>query len=597
MCKYHCMKRYSLLFVFSLLIPVFTWAQADTAIRERVYLQTDKSLYLAGELVWMKLILTDDLGQPFAGSKVGYVELLDKETAQVQAKLELTGGVGEGWMMVPLTLPTGNYRLVAYTRYMRNEGENIFFEKILPVVNTFTVDKSIRQSTDTLATVFEERPDRGISLRTDKQAYTFRTAGELQIVGLPNDLHTLSISIAGREPIPGITSSGIEQWENRLAFLPKNDFSVTITPEYEGHILTGKLANVVNGGKVNPEGLMPLLGFTGNQIRMFGGQLNPQGEVTFYTSRISGTHEVVTAVLDPGASAAAVDVQYGDTDQPADQPAVKVVASKAKSNNSQYRLDIQSPFMMHKERALPELRLHPVWNESLLQRSVSLQVLHNFMADSMSKAVAGDAFFQWQPTNVYKLDEYTRFTTMEEVVIEFIPSLRFRRFSGRRHLSVLTEDRMGFTIGNSLVLLDGIPVINHENIFKYDPLKVERIEIYRGKYIFGGQMVNGIVSFKTYDHNYPGLTMDASTQIFDYEGTGVHRLFYAPSYQTDTERKSRVPDYRHTLLWDPNVPTEGKTTIDIPFSTSDLPGEYVITVEGLTRGGQPVSATKLITVK
>ena len=55
------------------------------------------------------------------------------------------------------------------------------------------------------------------------------------------------------------------------------------------------------------------------------------------------------------------------------------------------------------------------------------------------------------------MDEYTRFTTMEEVVIEFIPGLRFRKMDGVRRLAVLTEERIGYTIGNSLVLLDGIP--------------------------------------------------------------------------------------------------------------------------------------------
>ena len=92
-------------------------------LRERVYLQTDKQFYLSGELVWMKFIATD-LDQRLSDvSKVGYVELLDSASAVVQARLVLEKGVGDGCLQLPSTLPTGNYRLVAYTRYMRNEGE------------------------------------------------------------------------------------------------------------------------------------------------------------------------------------------------------------------------------------------------------------------------------------------------------------------------------------------------------------------------------------------------------------------------------------------------------------------------------------------
>ena len=105
-------------------------------LRERVYLQTDKQFYLSGELVWMKFIATD-LDQRLSDvSKVGYVELLDSASAVVQARLVLEKGVGNGCLQLPSTLPTGNYRLVAYTRYMRNEGEEVFFEKPLTVVNT-----------------------------------------------------------------------------------------------------------------------------------------------------------------------------------------------------------------------------------------------------------------------------------------------------------------------------------------------------------------------------------------------------------------------------------------------------------------------------
>ena len=72
-------------------------------------------------------------------------------------------------------------------------------------------------------------------------------------------------------------------------------------------------------------------------------------------------------------------------------------------------------------------------------------------------------------------------------------------------------------------------------------------------------------------------------------GLQVTRRFYAPDYAEASARESRLPDYRHTLLWLPAVETNGSTTVTLPFSTSDLTGRYRVTVEGITREGLHLS--------
>lgn len=145
-------------------------------LRERVYLQTDKQFYLSGELIWMKFIATD-LDQRLSDvSKVGYVELLDSASAVVQARLVLEKGVGNGCLQLPSTLPTGNYRLVAYTRYMRNEGEEVFFEKPLAVVNTFVTNETLL--TDTLLPAYSfTRREGPVSVSPDRMTYDTRSGG------------------------------------------------------------------------------------------------------------------------------------------------------------------------------------------------------------------------------------------------------------------------------------------------------------------------------------------------------------------------------------------------------------------------------------
>jgi hypothetical protein len=58
-----------------------------------------------------------------------------------------------------------------------------------------------------------------------------------------------------------------------------------------------------------------------------------------------------------------------------------------------------------------------------------------------------------------------------------------------------------------------------------------------------------------------------------------------------------MPDNRHTLLWYPNIQPEGITSIRLPFETSDLKGEFHVTVEGVTNNGEFFSATSSFQVE
>jgi hypothetical protein len=105
-----------------------------------------------------------------------------------------------------------------------------------------------------------------------------------------------------------------------------------------------------------------------------------------------------------------------------------------------------------------------------------------------------------------------------------------------------------------------------------------------------------MISFFSYKNDYPGITFDASTQLFDYEGAQPYRYFYAPAYD-ETNVTSRVPDFRHTLLWEPSIQSAGHAELVIPFTTSDLPGKYLITIEGIGADGAIVHASQIIEVR
>lgn len=109
----------------------------ETYAPEKVYLHTDQSHYAAGDDVWVKAyVVNAATHQPDSASGVLYVELLTaKGEALLTEKIKLTGGFGNGDLRLPDGLPTGNYQLRAYTRWMQNEPPDFFFTKVLTILN------------------------------------------------------------------------------------------------------------------------------------------------------------------------------------------------------------------------------------------------------------------------------------------------------------------------------------------------------------------------------------------------------------------------------------------------------------------------------
>ena len=137
------MKRIFTLYLFILFCLIL---QAQEELYERVYVHTDKTCYLAGEEVWLKFYTIDTHFRPSSFSKVGYIGISNTERPKAQLKLALDNGSGSGKVKIPTDAPSGIYELTGYTRYMRNEGEKVFFRKSIAVINTFRVSDSDRTS-------------------------------------------------------------------------------------------------------------------------------------------------------------------------------------------------------------------------------------------------------------------------------------------------------------------------------------------------------------------------------------------------------------------------------------------------------------------
>jgi hypothetical protein len=195
---------------------------------------------------------------------------------------------------------------------------------------------------------------------------------------------------------------------------------------------------------------------------------------------------------------------------------------------------------------------------------------------------------------------------MEEVLREYVAevnvSIRKKEYrlstlnvEGNELSSIQPAERVFSK--NPLILLDGVPVFDVNKLMSYDPLKVQKLDVVAAKYYWGPIVSEGIVSYTTYKGNLPDYTLNPHDVILDYDGLQQQRIFYSPDYSSENARQSRLPDFRDVLYWSPDVSTNKKGNGHISFFTGDIPGKYLVVLQGISTDGNAGSKSFILNVE
>jgi hypothetical protein len=350
------------------------------------------------------------------------------------------------------------------------------------------------------------------------------------------------------------------QWKDILDNRPA---AFSFLPEYTGHLITAKIVNAENG---NPaKNIMTYLGIPGKRVQLYTAESDSLGRLLYETKDFYGAGEII--------------------------------AQTNELMDSTYRIDVLSPFSeQYNKIPLPKFEFNVAQANALKDHSIGIQVLNIYSGNMLKRyydpQVDSSAFYG-KPYKTYKLDDFTRFTTMEEDLREYVSEDNIVKTRGNFHIKVLNNK--GFLDSDPLVLLDGIPVFNINKVFTVDPLKVRKLEVVPFRYYYGPSTEEGIFSFTTYKGDLGGVELDPRAIVVDYEGLQLSREFYSPSYDTEARVANRIPDFRNLLYWSPSLKQQGGDGIS--FYTSDEPGTYVGVIQGLTPKGDAGSSSFTFEVK
>ncbi len=265
-----------------------------------------------------------------------------------------------------------------------------------------------------------------------------------------------------------------------------------------------------------------------------------------------------------------------------------VVAQTNYLFDTSYLLNVESPFSsFYTEKKTAPFQLSNR-QESLSQLYVSSQVQNNYLSNRLNTflypAIDTTTFYS-RADETYLLDNYVRFTTIEEVLKEYVPSVLVRRSGTKFTLPVIDYGTKNILPGSPLVLIDGIPIFDFDKFMIYDAQKYRKLEAVDRRYISGATIYNGILNFTSYKGDVGNFELNPHAVMIDYEGLQLKREFYSPTYETPEKAASHLPDFRTTLYWSPDIKTDANGKAQLIFYSSDLPGKYALVIQGIATDG------------
>ena len=554
---------------------------------EKIYVHVNSSLVFAGEYLLYSLYCLDnrDLG-PSEISKIAYVELIGQDYNSVfKQKLRLTKGRSHADFFIPTSVPSGNYKLVAYTQWMRNFGWEHFFEQDITIINPYSGNQKVflKAEEDTLSVVQNtqeplhaqgngftgNRPLVKIDLEKntyeprEKVSFTLRTATDLE-----KECH-ISIAVRKVDTLPRanrISANSVSGGKaTKMESFPQKGGHFPHLPEIRGELLFGRVMDT----KTNVPVAEAVVSFSmPKHGALFKTALTDENGVFYFS--VQEEYELDKAVL-------------------------QVIGAE--------REDHRIAILGFQELTFGDMEfynfgLSKKMEKQLLERSFHNQIENAFFStkpDTIRSARFASPFFLKSGVS-YDLDDYTRFATLKETVVEVIDHLWIARDAfGNQVFKVRVNPPYAESDHKPLVLVDGIQVQQHEDLLDFNARQIKKIRLGRDRYVFGREVYEGAISIETTNDPYTPIADETWLKHTQLLRPQSKKNYFKQSYGTDGPNMKRIPDFRYQLLWSP----EGtfQKAREFSFYTSDILGDFEITVEGFTSDGTALSSKAVISVR
>jgi hypothetical protein len=588
-------KKLTFILCFLLLISGFDGRSAGpdrkvSAAAERIHVHTDREVFVAGESLLFKAYLLRG-GQDLPSSEIAYMALRNQHGTVLNMAMPMQGMVTDGNIFLEDTLSTGWYELVAFTNQMRATGEAQYFRKTLFIANRFDQELIVPDpagqapAVPGTANADQQKADgtqqagsNPLQLEMPERCGT-REAVRLRISleDGPATFAMLSVSISpaqachetGQDPAPyaeglaGGPSSGatgrIGSGLNPSAFVETNNY-----------VIQGRVNDPQTGTGV--EGVRVVLNTPGTGVTYLHAQSDAEGRfqisLPFY---YNGRDLYLSAVNDSGDTSLDIEVDdkfsFANGFHPAMIPQME--ARRAYISRSQDLLSARKAFHVDHFRRI---------GRSVLTASPP-------------------SFLFAQPRLTIIPAQYTPFEDLQEVAREIVPPWRIRVNEDTYRSQLHCADTGSPLPDSPLYFVDGILVHDLGRLIPLGSRHINRILVHNTQWVYNGLTFHGAVNIVTNGDEYLRLLPPGEYLKTRFDLYLKDKAFHPPAYPNGNSVNREEPDLRNTLYWNPEVRISRGGGTDLRFYTGDVPGEYLVRVDGVSSSGERISLSQKFIVE
>lgn len=547
--------------------------------REKLRIFTDRNIYATGEKIFFRAVnLTDPELKEINWSTVLYIELIDAgNKSSVQGKFKLDQWGASGYISVPTNLPSGNYYIRAYTKWMRNFSPYDYAYSLITLINPYSEETNdvLRPEVKGDSTT-DVNTGKGLVLNniiecsTSKETYKKREKVRLDIK-IPDEEWISPAGYCVSVIKSGEINSNI--YGLNLSNFKVNDDPAEIKywPEVQGLSLSGS----INKKGLNiPSAYSEVhLSALGDNPYYIGYLTEQQGRFLFSLPDGHKTRNFFIGVETKDEDPVEILIDNDFSTDLIDLPPMPFILSGEEKNRAR-----EIMFNMQLEKAyklIPDSQIANTITGDIIYDSITVTPDINFTPEPV--------FFYGKPEITLKPDDYVKLPNLQEFFIELIPQTSIiKRKEGTT--IVMKGYNPDIAFYKPLILLDFVPVFNAENLLKLSPELISRIEVINSTYVRGNMCFGGIISIFSKKGDMAGIELPENSYFFDFKTFEPQNGISLPVYP-DSKGNERIPDFRNTLYWNPVVQGNPGETISYDFYTSDNTGEYKVIIRGISEEG------------
>jgi len=419
---------------------------------ERIFLHTDRNVYMTGEYLYYKLYLKGVIGRE---SKYAYLVIRDIQNVPVtQIRVEINNQTAFGSIYLSDTLHSDIYQMVCYTNCMRNSGEDSFFNKEVVIANRFDKEFSLLNNPfhDDSSSVFHNQSlecttgNENLIIHLGKEIFDQREKVIFSVE--PQDINKYSLlefSVSISEIAPDISAEpSISEYFNKVFEASPNEEPVqnqcNFLPEINGTVIKGQIstsqfnsnlaANHSEDIKINNEFYTLLVSARDSLVNMQYAKTDSLGKFSFFLNPYYEGKELFMQLQEKVNAVIEIDD----------------------------KLRLTKPFTPSVRFNMPGIRDYMNRSKNILevQRYYSEKPLLIFENEFQPATTIPRVYYK--PSLSVLPEDYIDLSDFIEISREILPSIKVRKSNDNYILSFTGTLEKSYNNYKPIIFLDGVPI-------------------------------------------------------------------------------------------------------------------------------------------